>query len=276
MPAKDTFHIGKKYLKDSHYTLPLGNDIFASSYAERIIIGPIDLDDGSPKYSKRAIVIPAMVYIDFVKCLQRAHESFQADSKDTWEQLLFKHSSIHQVVARYEIWQSKDSEEPEPEPLFKVLIRWNYKSDKSFAKLVDSGLKTAIDPALQSQDWLFLKRGAYLAKNQVEMLYCSMTTLLEYSYYEIDSKKIIMNFVDFVMASSKLRAYVDEKLKDYENLAHPSKLKILRHLLTEMFDEKKELEKDCEHYGLKKSMDAVSNKISLIFSLFTYKLKESA
>ena len=80
-----------------------------------------------------------------------------------------------------------------------------------------------------------------------------------------------MNFVDFVMSSVKLRSFVEEKLQHYEDLAYPTKMKIIRHLLTEMFEDKK-CSPDTVHYGMKQCMDKLSNKVALVFSLFTYRL----
>ena len=271
MLAKDNFHIGKKYLKNAHYTLGLGNDNYASSFAERLILGPADFDEAEPRFSKRAIVIPASCYIDLTRAIQKAYDCFQReDPQENFEVVLFRHSKVHHIVARYETWASDDSPD-EPQPAFKILIRWFYKKDSNYQRLVDSGIKPQIDPDLQSSDSLFLKRGLYLGKDQTEILYHQLETLFEHSFYELDSKEIVMNFVDFVMSKDKLRSFVEEKLEHYKDMAYPTKMKIIRHLVTEMFEDKR-LGPDTEHFGMKRCMNALSNKVALVFSLFAYRL----
>ena len=53
-------------------------------------------------------------------------------------------------------------------------------------------------------------------------------------------------------------------------------MKILRYLVTAMFEEKKSPENNGQDYGLKAFMDALSNKVILVFSLFNHRLLEMA
>ena len=80
-----------------------------------------------------------------------------------------------------------------------------------------------------------------------------------------------MNFVDFVMSKDKLRFFVEEKLEHYKDMAYPTKMKIIRHLVTEMFEDKR-LGPDTEHFGMKRCTNALSNKVALVFPLFAYRL----
>ena len=60
---------------------------------------------------------------------------------------------------------------------------------------------------------------------------------------------------------------------DYQTMTYQSKVKLLKQLLNEMFDDKKR-EKDDPENGLKIFLDSLSNKVILTFSLLNYHLKE--
>ena len=107
------------------------------------------------------------------------------------------------------------------------------------------------------------------------MVYAHLSTILEYSFYEQDSKVLVLDFIDYVVSSPKLSKYVLEKLEGYEALPYPSKMKILKYLLTAMFEEKNAGgEREGQDYGLKTYMDSLSNKVLLVFSLFNHRLQE--
>ena len=80
-------------------------------------------------------------------------------------------------------------------------------------------------------------------EDQLSILYSHLSTLLEFSYYEMDSKKYVIEVVDYAVSSTKLRNFLNEKLADYESMTYQSKVKILKHLLNEMFDEQKKKKK---------------------------------
>ena len=178
--------------------------------------------------------------------------------------IIFKYSRNHHVVAKFESWEDND-------PTFRIQIKWNFRHDRSWNRLVDMGMKDAIDTTNITGDWLFLKRIASFDKEQHEILEDNLDRLLEYSFYEVDSKKLVLEFIDYVESSQKLRQFVLEKLKNYEALSYQSKMKILRQLLTDMFEERN-MEKAGDNYGLKTYMDALSNKSFLVFSLFNHRL----
>ena len=72
MPGRDTFYVGdKKYLKNANYSLCLGEDIYCCAYHERIIMGPINFDDGEAKFTKKAVIIPASAYLDLLTLLPK-------------------------------------------------------------------------------------------------------------------------------------------------------------------------------------------------------------
>ena len=109
--------------------------------------------------------------------------------------------------------------------------------------------------------------------DQLAILYTHLATLLQFSYYETDSKKHVVELVDYATSTPKLREFLKQKLGDYETMTYQSKVKILKHLLNEMFDDQKK-EKEDENYGLKVFLDSLSNKVMLVFSLLNYRLKE--
>ena len=127
-----------------------------------------------------------------------------------------------------------------------------------------------------------------LDSSQVEILQASLEPLMEHSYYEEDSKKIVLEFINYVMSSKKLREFVAEKIKDYEQMNYQSKMKLIRDVLEKMFDEKKNGEEkknldaqkntdgqnqEERSYEMKQYFDALGNKIMLIYSLLNNRLK---
>ena len=109
MVGKDTFFINKKYLKNSNYSLSLGSDIFAASFQERLIIGPVSLDDtGDALFTKKAVVVPSQTYFDFINSVRRAKQDFEKGNQEPWEMLIYKYSKVHHVVAKFEQWEEND------------------------------------------------------------------------------------------------------------------------------------------------------------------------
>lgn len=85
-----------------------------------------------------------------------------------------------------------------------------------------------------------------------------------------------MEFIDFVLNKPKLKTFVEEKLKDYEGMNYQSKMKLIKDVLTEMFQEKKdENDENGQTYQLKTFLDTLSNKTQLIFSLLNYVSSET-
>ena len=137
--------------------------------------------------------------------------------------------------------------------------------------MVEEGLKDSIVvDDLAEKDWLYLQRGIFLTKNQVEMIFLNLSKLLKYSYYNADSKKVVLEFIDNI--------FVEEKLKDYEAMTYQSKMKLLKELLTEMMkdkqDEKGENDEIGQSYQWKTYLDILSNKVQLIYALINFHLKQ--
>ena len=219
MPSKDCFQVGQKFLKNSNYYLPLNEDCYIAAYQERVILGHVeDFDQDLAKFNKKAIVIPSNVYFEFVDCVRRAYQSFQENNDEPWEKVIYRHSKVHHIVGKYENWDDTE------EMILKMIIKWNFKNDRSFNKLVEEGLKDPIDTEkLSDKEWLYLRRGVFLSKAQVDMIFCNLETILQYSYYNQDSKKIVLQFIEFVLSKPKLKTFVEEKLKDYQEMNYQSK-----------------------------------------------------
>ena len=177
MAAKELFHASEKYLEKSTYNICLGEDLYAATFQERLILGPIEFDNqsGKAKFSKKAITIPSTQYPELVKVLKRVITSFQAGETAPWETLLYKYSKLHLLMARYDIWDD--------EPVFKLVILWNFGNDKTWKQLVAKGDKKPIDTTdLEDKDWIHMKRGAYFKQRHVDVLYSRLITLLSVAF----------------------------------------------------------------------------------------------
>ena len=122
-------------------------------------------------------------------------------------------------------------------------------------------------------DFVYLRRGAYLNRESCEILEAHLPTLLEFCYFENSSlKKMTLEFVDFVISDGKLKSYVESKLPEYADMKYQSKVKIIKHLLSALF-EHKNMNQEGQDFGMKKYFDCLSNKVNLVFSLFNLYLK---
>ena len=157
MSGKEIFFINEMYLEKSNYNLCLGDDIYAASYQERIVLGPIQFDDqnGKAKFSKKSISIPSSEYVNLINAVDKAYKCFENEKSEAWEILVYMYTKVHHLMARYEIW--------EDEAVFKLVIKWNFVNDNGWNRLVTDGIKQPIDTSqLLDKQWLHLKRGAYL------------------------------------------------------------------------------------------------------------------
>ena len=64
-----------------------------------------------------------------------------------------------------------------------------------------------------------------------------------------------------------------KELLEYHTIAYQSKVEIIRHFLSGMFEEKKD-KKEEDHYSIKIFSDCLSSKTNLVFSLFKCRLNE--
>ena len=288
MGGKDCFQVGIKHLRNANYYLPLDEDCYIASYQERVLVGHVeDFDDDNAKFNKKAIVIPSNVYFQFVDTISKAHDSFERNDQESFEVCIYKHKPFHHIVGKYE----KADDDSNSEFLLKLIIKWNFKNDRSYQKLVEQGMKDPInitDP-LADKEWLFLRRGVFLSKDQVEMIHMNLSTILQYSYYNQDSKKIVLEFIDYVLSKPKLKTFVQDQIKDYEGMTYQAKMKLIKDILIEMSHEKRdqdavktqstslqhqEKEGGDQSYTTKMFLDALANKVQLVFSLLNYHLKQ--
>ena len=159
MPGHDTFYVGdNNYLKNSNYSLSLGEDVYCCAYQERLVMGPITLDDGEAKFSKKAIIIPSSVYYEFVDTIHKAHQSFQDGSEEPWEKTIYKHSKTHHVIGKYEY----HNEDADYGTRLSICIRWFFQKDQRFNCLVEEGLNQAIDTTKITGNSHYLCRGCYM------------------------------------------------------------------------------------------------------------------
>ena len=160
------------------------------------------------------------------------------------------------------------------------MIKWNHKLDRIFLKLVEEGLKDPVNTDKKAEkDYLYLRRGVFLSESQVDMIYFNLETILQYSFYNQDSKKIVLQFIEHILSKPKLKSFVQEKLKDYEGMKYQSKMKLIKDILVEMFQDKKndgilENTENEQSYSMETYMDCLNNKIALVFSLLNHHLKQ--
>ena len=124
---------------------------------------------------------------------------------------------------------------------------------------------------LKDKESVYLKRGCYLTKEDVDVLSLHLSQLLQFAYFENpDTKQMVMDFTDHVIGSPKLRDFVMEKLKEFPEL-HCKKVKIMKDLLNRMFEEKEEQKQDIL-YSRKNYYQILSSKANLVFSLLNCQL----
>ena len=272
--SKDLLYVNEKYLEKSNYNLCLGDNIYAASFTEVLCIGNIEFDQNSmkAKFSKKSIIIPSSSYSDLVMAVERAHRCFETKQVEEFQSLIYKYSKVHHLVAKLDTW--------EDELLFKLNIIWNFVNDKSFNRLIDDGLKQAVDTSqLVDKQWLHLKRGVYLKQRHVQVLQTQLPTLLEFSFYDNpESKRKVMHFVDYVLENSKLRWHIKQHLAK-DPMTFQNKMDMLKFLVSEMFQDGehistskriKMVDEDDPSDGAKYLLDILSNKVELIFSIFIY------
>ena len=147
---------------------------------------------------------------EFVDTIHKAHQSFQDGSEEPWEKTIYKHSKTHHVIGKYEY----HNEDADYGTRLSICIRWFFQKDQRFNCLVEEGLNQAIDTTKITGDSHYLRRGCYMDANQLAILYSNLATLMDYSYYETDSKKHVIELVDYALSSSKMHEFLKEKLED--------------------------------------------------------------
>ena len=167
MPSKDCFQVGQKFLKNANYYMALNEDCYIAAFQERVLLGHVeDFEQDMAKFNKKAIVIPNNVYFQFVDCLSKAYKCFQEGNEEPWEYVIYRHSKVHHIVGKYEYFEDTE------EMILKIIIKWNFKNDRTFNKMVEEGLKDPIQTdELLDKKWLFLRQGVFLSKSQVDMIF---------------------------------------------------------------------------------------------------------
>ena len=251
------------YLEQTYYHICLGDDLYAASIQEAIILGPIQFDElsGKAKFSARAVVIPACEYVTLVNVIDRAHRSFEEGELGDWEELVYKYSHTHHLKARFEMLEN--------ELTLKFLVKWHFAEDTKWNKLVAEGSKKPIDTSkLANKQWLQLKRGAYLQQRHVDVLQSQMVTILGLSFQQSPGLRgQVMGFVDIVMANEELKVFLSDKVYNSANMSYQSKMTILTYLLDELY-------KGQEGSNKNELLFLFSNKAMLVFALLNHYMKQ--
>ena len=186
MPPKES----PKYLQNSNYSLSLG-DNYVASFQDKIALGRVEQDpaNGKLRFGKRAIFLPQTVFKNFSECLRRAFQIFQDHEEDSdiantgFSKLLYKYTKVHHVYASFGKFEDGD-------PCFLITTKWFFRQDRQYEKLVASGQADQINSeGLDGRDFLWLKKGDFLPKNEVEILHSQWQTILEHSFYENSLKR---------------------------------------------------------------------------------------
>ena len=267
----DMFQVADRYLHRANLWYCLSSELYCASFPERLLIGYVESDTGTEsqadllKFSKRSISLPSSYFFIFTNCLRRAKKSFDESDTNPWETVLYKLSKSHEVVFSYHMWDE--------EWRFQLGIRWNLTKDKNFQKKLAEAGETMPDIGLlKDKESVYLKRGCYLTKEDVDVLSLHLSQLLQFAYFENpDTKQMVMDFTDHVIGSPKLRDFVMEKLKEFPELHYQKKVKIMKDLLNRMFEEKEEQKQDIL-YSRKNYYQILSSKANLVFSLLNCQL----
>ena len=146
--------------------------------------------------------------------------------------------------------------------------------DKNYLKKVEKGFAEPIEDVEDGVDYKYLQRGCILSFQNLEILLEHLPALIEASFFERqDSKAMVLKFIDFVLAEPKLKAFIESKLEEFPKLHYKSKIKILRDLLVQMFDDAAEKKEDMP-CSMRQYYDYLSSKTSLVFSLLNCHLRD--
>ena len=226
----DFLYVKEKYLATSEYFLCLGDNIYAASIQEAIILGPIhfDVNNGKAKFSTKSVIIPACEFVTLVDVIHKAHKSFEDEkgaSERPWDALIYPYTKFHHLIAKFEMFEG--------EATLRLSIKWNFAEDPNWNQLVAEGSKKPIDTSeLVDKKWLHLKRGFNLKQRHVEALQSQMPSILGSSFQQNqNSRGQLMEFVNRVMANENLRGVLTNKMEDFNTLNFQDRMKLLNQLL---------------------------------------------
>ena len=262
-----------KYLQNSNYHLSLGESNYVASFQDKIAIGKVEMDpvNGKLRFAKRSVFLPPTAFKSFSECLNRAYQCFlKAENGSPFEEfskLLYKYTKVHHVLCGF--GQYDDSE-----PCFSISTKWFFRQDRHYEKLVGSGLADPIqDEGLEDHHYLWLKNGVYLKKSECEILHSQWATILEHSLFANSlNRRKVLEFADYALSNDTSRQYLEEKMAQYETLNFKAKIKMISHLLDQMF-EAKGLDTEPEECNKKNYLDIFAGKTMLIFPLWFWNLQ---
>ena len=85
---------------------------------------------------------------------------------------------------------------------------------------------------------------------------------------------MVLGFIDYVLSHNTHRQYLAEKMAQYETLNFKAKIKMISHLLDQMFEEQG-LDTESEECNRKSYLDILACKTMLIFTwtIFSFSLR---
>ena len=271
MPV-DLYQLSDKFLHRSSYWIDLTESVIAAAYPEKILVGLTEDQFGTGdtpdaiKFSTRGAAIPATHFFAFTTCSKRAFKAYQNNDRTEFEMVLFKITRAHELVAQFHEWQG--------DMVYRLAIRWNFKLDRNYLKKLDQGLAEPVKGVEDGVDHKYLRRGCMLSFQNLEILMEHLPALIEASFFEReDSESMVLKFIDFVLARPQVKAFVESKLEEFPKLHYKSKVKILRDLLVQMYDDATQNKEEIP-YQMKTYHDYLVSKTNLIFSLLNCHLTE--
>ena len=268
MPGKSNFYIPDNiFLNNAHYSFPLESGVMVSAFLEKILIGMCEFNaNGQLRFSASSIVIPSKNFVEFTQVVKKAYKALKDESEEKFEDLIYKHSSTHFLMGKYQPWQDEWG--------FSMFYKWRHGSDRNFQTHVAMKTRDPVDISkLEDPEYQPLKKGVFnLQLDDLEMLVSHLDTLLQYTHYQSDEhKRKVMDFVNYATSEEKHKKYLVEKLKNYEGMRVAEKIKIINNILTAMFEDQGKSENT---YDIQCYLDILTNKTALIFALLNNRLME--
>ena len=267
MGGKSNFYVEDNcFLSHANYSTSLPCGTMVSAFLEKILIGDCIIDElGQQRFSKKTVIVPNSSFMDFVRVILRANEAFKTNSKEKFEETIYKHSTTHSLIGKFQNWQD--------EMTFSIFYVWKHGSDKTFLQQCQMGIREPVDVSkLENPEIQPLKRGVFNLKYlDLEALFSQLSTILLYTYFESDkNRRKVVEFIEYAVSEKKHHDYLREQLKDFTGMPVQDKIKIVSNMLKAMFQDQDRAD---ETFEMKLYQDILTNKLALIFSLLSIHLK---
>ena len=109
MPGKSNFYIPDNiFLNNAHSSFPLESGVMVSAFLEKILIGMCEFNaNGQLRFSASSIVIPSKNFVEFTQVVKKAYKALKDESEEKFEDLIYKYSSTHFLMGKYQPWQDE-------------------------------------------------------------------------------------------------------------------------------------------------------------------------